>query len=77
MGAATAVIDRLGSRVDRSVMVDECPMTEDCPGYDRDLRMCLLRPDDCEFAPADGRASATVERPVAPTSDASAEAASR
>ena len=37
-------------------MVDECPMTEDCPGYDRDRRMCLLRPGDCEFLPADGEA---------------------
>ena len=33
-------------------MIDECPMTEDCPGYDRDRRVCLLRPVDCEFAPA-------------------------
>jgi len=63
--------------VDLSVVVDECPMTEDCPGYDRDRRICPLRPDDCEFAPADGRASVTVETPVAPTPDASAEAASR
>jgi len=35
-------------------MLDECSMTDDCPGYDRDRRMCLLRPDDCEFSPADG-----------------------
>ena len=33
-------------------MLHECPMTEDCPGYDRDRGICLLRPDDCEFAPA-------------------------
>ena len=33
-------------------MLDECLMTEECPGYDRDRRVCLLRPDDCEFAPA-------------------------
>ena len=32
-------------------MLDECPMTEECPGYDRDRRVCLLRPADCEFAP--------------------------
>lgn len=31
-------------------MSAECPMTEDCPGYDRDRRVCLLRPSDCEFA---------------------------
>jgi len=47
-------------------MVDECPMTEDCPGYDRDRRMCLLRPDDCEFAPADGEAALMLEAPDAP-----------
>ena len=34
-------------------MVDECPMTEECPGFDRGRRVCLLRPDDCEFAPPD------------------------
>lgn len=33
-------------------MPDDCPMTEDCPGYDHDRGVCLLRPDDCEFAPA-------------------------
>jgi hypothetical protein len=32
-------------------MIAECPMTEDCPGYDREHRVCLLRPTDCEFAP--------------------------
>lgn len=33
-------------------MVDECLMTEDCPGYDREHRVCLVGPEDCEFAPA-------------------------
>ena len=42
-------------------MVDECPMTEDCPGYDRDQRMCLLRPGDCEFNPAEDEAALTSE----------------
>jgi hypothetical protein len=37
-------------------MIAECPMTEDCPGYDRDRRVCLLRPSDCEFA-ADANAA--------------------
>jgi hypothetical protein len=37
-------------------MIDECPMTEDCPGYDRDRRVCLIGPNDCEFALADGDA---------------------
>ncbi len=55
-------------------MIDECPMTEDCPGYDRDRQVCLLRPEDCEFAPAHGEAVSTVEALVAPTPDASAEA---
>jgi hypothetical protein len=58
-------------------MVDECPMTEDCPGYDRDRRICLLRPQDCEFAPADGDAAPVFETPAALTPDASSTAASR
>ena len=32
-------------------MVDDCPMREDCPSYDRDARMCLVHPGDCEFSP--------------------------
>ncbi len=52
---------------------DECPMTEDCPGYDRDRRMCLLRPDDCDFSLAtDGEAVVVFETPEARTTDASA-----
>jgi hypothetical protein len=51
-------------------MLDECPMTEDCPGYDRDRRMCLLRPDDCEFSPDDGEAALVLETPEARTPDA-------
>jgi hypothetical protein len=58
-------------------MIDECPMTEDCPGYDRDRRMCLLRPDDCEFSLAGGEAALTFETPEALTRDTSAEAVSR
>jgi hypothetical protein len=53
-------------------MTDECPMTEDCPGYDRDRRVCLLRPDDCEFAPANRDAGPAIETPVAPAPDAEA-----
>jgi hypothetical protein len=53
-------------------MVDECPMTEACPGYDRDRRTCLLRPDDCEFSPADGEAPLVLEVSEALPSDASA-----
>ena len=44
-------------------MIDECLMTEDCPGYDRDRGMCLVRPGDCEFRPADGEAALTFETP--------------
>ena len=57
--------------MDRLSMLDECPMTEDCPGYDRDRRICLLRPDDCEFSPADGEASMPIEAPEVLTPDAS------
>ncbi len=46
-------------------MVDECSMTEDCPGYDRDRRVCLLRPEDCEFASADGEADPMLATPEA------------
>jgi hypothetical protein len=58
-------------------MIDECPMTEDCPGYDRDRRMCLLRPGDCEFLPADSEAVLIVETPGAPTPDSSTDGVSR
>ncbi len=34
-------------------VIEECPLTEDCPGFDRDLRACLIRPGDCEFNPAE------------------------
>lgn len=51
-------------------------MTEDCPGYDRESQVCLLRPEDCEFAPADRGAAPVVEAPEAPAPDTSAGAAS-
>ena len=57
-------------------MIDECPMTVDCPGFDRDLRICLLRPGDCEFNPADGEAALLFETPRAMTPELSAEAVS-
>jgi hypothetical protein len=47
-------------------MVDECPMTEECPGFDRERRVCLLRPEDCEFAPPDGDHAPTRWTPPAP-----------
>jgi hypothetical protein len=58
-------------------MIDDCLMTEDCPGYDRDRRTCLLRPGDCEFLPADSEAGLIVETPEALTPDASADGVSR
>jgi hypothetical protein len=57
-------------------MIDECLMTEDCPGYDRDVQMCLIRPGDCEFRPADGESVLTFETPEPLPLDASAEAGS-
>jgi hypothetical protein len=59
---------------DRWAVIDDCPMTGDCPGYDRERRVCLLRPDDCEFAPARRETASTVETPVAPAPDPSAKA---
>ena len=32
----------------------DCPMTEECPGYDRERGLCLIRSGDCEFAPVAG-----------------------
>ena len=58
-------------------MLDDCPMTEDCPGYDRDRQTCLLRPGDCEFLPADSEAVLIVETPEALPPHASAAAVSR
>lgn len=53
-------------------MIDECPVTEDCAGYDRDRRVCLLHPDDCEFVPPDGEAVPTLDAPEALTPGPSA-----
>jgi hypothetical protein len=52
-------------------------MTKDCPGYDRDRQVCLVRPGDCEFSPADSEASLLFETPDELTLDPSAEAISR
>jgi hypothetical protein len=53
-------------------MITECPMTEDCPGFDRDRRVCLLRPADCEFAP-DREALLVTEEPDGPAAPDDAE----
>jgi hypothetical protein len=51
-------------------MIDECHMIEDCPGYDRDRRVCLVGSDDCEFAAPDGRADPDARaRPEADATD--------
>jgi hypothetical protein len=57
--------------------MDECPMTQDCPGFDRDRRTCLVRPDDCEFAPAEGEAALVFETPETRVPEASSGPASR
>jgi hypothetical protein len=58
-------------------MVHDCPMIRDCPAYDRDQQVCLVRPGDCEFSPADGEAALLFETPDELTLDPSAEAVSR
>ena len=58
-------------------MIDECPMTEEGPGYDRDLRLCLIRPGDCEFSPSDDEAALTSETSEGLTPDASPAGGSR
>lgn len=58
-------------------MIDDCPLTEECPGYDRDVRACLLRPGDCEFAPADRETDLVFETSEGAAVGDSAEAASR
>lgn len=50
-------------------MVDDCPMTEDCPAYDRDRRMCLVHPGDCEFSPTVGEAALMPKSPEVLTPD--------
>jgi hypothetical protein len=58
-------------------MIDDCHMTEDCPGYDRDQRVCLVHPGDCPFLPADEATILTIEAPEALTAVASVEGVSR
>jgi hypothetical protein len=55
-------------------MVDDCPMTEDCPAYDRDRGMCLVHPGDCQFSPVDGEAALILETPTRRTPDTAARA---
>ena len=51
-------------------------MTEECPGYDRERTVCLIRPGDCEFSPADPDAvyvaSASAPGAATPTSEENA-----
>jgi hypothetical protein len=42
-------------------MFDDCPMSEDCPGYDRDRQTCLVHPGDCEFSPAEDEVALVIE----------------
>lgn len=69
--SAAALLERQVIARDRLSEVDDCPMTEDCPGYDRERGTCLLRPDDCEFAPGGGDAALPIETPEALTPSAS------
>ena len=46
-------------------MVEDCLMTEDCPGYDHDRRVCLIRPGDCEFSAVDREGILMAETPEA------------
>ena len=39
-----------GPELTVSAMIDDCPMTEVCPGYDRDSQVCLIHPGDCDFS---------------------------
>jgi len=55
-------------------MLDDCPMSEDCPAYDRDARVCLVHPGDCEFSPADAAAILVIETSEVQAPDASADA---
>jgi hypothetical protein len=52
-------------------MVDDCPMTEECPGYDRERRTCMIRPGDCDFSPLEGEAELAFETPEVVTPDVS------
>lgn len=52
-------------------MLDECPMIDECPGYDHDRRVCYFRSGDCEFAPPADEADAVVDPPDAKTAAAS------
>ena len=74
---STGAVDSWRRATDGSAVIDECTMTEDCPGYDRERQVCLIRPDDCEFAPAHGEAAAMLDTPAATRPDPSAETASQ
>jgi hypothetical protein len=55
-------------------MVDDCPMTEDCPAYDRERQLCLVQPGDCEFSPADADTSPLLKPSEVRTPDTAADA---
>jgi hypothetical protein len=45
-------------------VIDSCPMTEDCPGFDRVARACVVHPDECEFAAGQADAAQTLPVPT-------------
>lgn len=38
---------------------DDCPMTEECPAYDREADACRVHAGDCPFRPAPGLGAAS------------------
>ncbi len=46
------------------IALDWCPMTKECPGYDQEWRVCLVRPADCDVARELGDVGRTAEAPI-------------
>jgi hypothetical protein len=54
-------------------MLEDCLMSDGCPGYDRVLGACLVHPGDCALSPAEGAGAPILEAPATRVSPASAE----
>ena len=58
--------DEIPAKETMMATTDDCPITDECPGYDRDGGVCLVRATDCAIAsvatdfqpPVDGVADA-------------------
>ncbi len=46
------------------MIMDECLMTDECPAFDRERLVCLVRPSDCEFAPRNDAPETDTSEPV-------------